>query len=119
MIDSGVYSVVRHPMYAGGRPAAGRHAAVAGIVRREQSWQAFPSRLLAVRILVEEEFLRRELAGYDAYTQRVRHRLIPLSLVSQAGFRSRAPVRALANSTPDRGGITFVVQVHSVTAAAG
>lgn len=36
-----------------------------------------PIGLLAPRILVEEEFLRRQLKGYDAYTERVRHRLIP------------------------------------------
>ena len=33
---------------------------------------SFPIGTLAVRILVEEQFLRRELAGYDAYTERVR-----------------------------------------------
>jgi len=34
--------------------------------------------MLVLRILVEEQFLRRELKGYDAYTKRVRYRLIPL-----------------------------------------
>ena len=37
---------------------------------------AFPIGALVVRILVEERFLGRELAGYDAYTKRVRYRLI-------------------------------------------
>jgi protein-S-isoprenylcysteine O-methyltransferase Ste14 len=37
-----------------------------------------PVAAIALRILVEERFLRRELKGYDAYTQRVRYRLIPL-----------------------------------------
>jgi protein-S-isoprenylcysteine O-methyltransferase Ste14 len=32
---------------------------------------------LAVRILIEEQFLRKKLKGYDAYTERVRYRLIP------------------------------------------
>ena len=36
-----------------------------------------PIGTLVVRIVVEEQFLRRELAGYDAYTERVRYRLIP------------------------------------------
>jgi protein-S-isoprenylcysteine O-methyltransferase Ste14 len=36
-----------------------------------------PIATLAVRIVVEEQFLRRKLAGYDAYTRRVRYRLIP------------------------------------------
>jgi protein-S-isoprenylcysteine O-methyltransferase Ste14 len=38
---------------------------------------SFPIGTLAVRILVEEQFLRRELASYDAYTERVQCRLIP------------------------------------------
>jgi protein-S-isoprenylcysteine O-methyltransferase Ste14 len=36
-----------------------------------------PMGMLAVRIRIEEQFLRRELEGYDAYTERVRYRLIP------------------------------------------
>ena len=36
-----------------------------------------PTALLAVRILVEEDFLRRELPGYEDYTRRVRWRLVP------------------------------------------
>lgn len=39
---------------------------------------SMPIGLLAVRILFEERFLRRELQGYEAYTGRVRYRLIPL-----------------------------------------
>jgi protein-S-isoprenylcysteine O-methyltransferase Ste14 len=76
VIDSGVYSVVRHPMYTGavlllvGMPLwlESYAAAVLAIV---------PIGLLALRILVEEQFLRRELKGYDAYTEKVRYRLIP------------------------------------------
>jgi protein-S-isoprenylcysteine O-methyltransferase Ste14 len=36
-----------------------------------------PIGIVALRIRVEEQFLRRELEGYDAYTRRVRYRLIP------------------------------------------
>jgi protein-S-isoprenylcysteine O-methyltransferase Ste14 len=36
-----------------------------------------PIGMLVLRILVEEQFLRRGLQGYDAHTQRVRYRLIP------------------------------------------
>jgi protein-S-isoprenylcysteine O-methyltransferase Ste14 len=76
VIDSGVYGVVRHPMYAGavlllvGMPLWLESYAAAMLA-------SVPIATLAVRILVEERFLRRELAGYDAYTQRVRYRLIP------------------------------------------
>jgi protein-S-isoprenylcysteine O-methyltransferase Ste14 len=37
-----------------------------------------PIGTLVVRIGIEEGLLRRELKGYDAYTEKVRYRLIPL-----------------------------------------
>jgi protein-S-isoprenylcysteine O-methyltransferase Ste14 len=36
-----------------------------------------PSGLLVLRILIEEQFLKRELGGYEAYTEKVRYRMIP------------------------------------------
>jgi protein-S-isoprenylcysteine O-methyltransferase Ste14 len=76
VIDTGPYRVVRHPMYAGFIPLMigmplwlGSYAATVLAV--------LPIGTLMVRILVEEEFLRRELPGYTAYTGRVRNRLIP------------------------------------------
>jgi protein-S-isoprenylcysteine O-methyltransferase Ste14 len=76
VIDSGVYGVVRHPMYAGAA------LLMVGIPLWLESYAgallaSVPIATLAVRILVEEQFLKRKLAGYDAYTQRVRYRLIP------------------------------------------
>jgi protein-S-isoprenylcysteine O-methyltransferase Ste14 len=76
VISSGVYGVVRHPMYAGAVPL------LVGMPLWLESYAAallasVPIGTLAVRIVVEEQFLRRELAGYDAYTERVRYRLIP------------------------------------------
>jgi protein-S-isoprenylcysteine O-methyltransferase Ste14 len=76
VIDSGVYGVVRHPMYAGavllliGMPLWLESYAAAMLA-------TIPIGTLVLRILVEEHFLRRELKGYDAYTKRVRYRLIP------------------------------------------
>lgn len=76
VIASGVYGVVRHPMYAAAVPLLvgmplwlGSYAValLAGV----------PIGMLALRILVEERFLRRALKGYVAYTEKVRHRLIP------------------------------------------
>jgi protein-S-isoprenylcysteine O-methyltransferase Ste14 len=76
VIDAGVYSVVRHPMYAGFIPLL-----VGTALWLESSAAALltsvPIGTLVVRILVEEQFLRRELAGYTAYAERVRYRLIP------------------------------------------
>jgi protein-S-isoprenylcysteine O-methyltransferase Ste14 len=76
VIESGVYGVVRHPMYAGAVPL------LIGMPLWLESYAAallasIPIGTLVVRILVEEQFLRRELAGYNAYTERVRYRLIP------------------------------------------
>ena len=76
VIDSGVYGIVRHPMYAGvvlvliGMPIWLESYAAALLA-------SMPIGLLVLRILIEEHFLRQKLQGYDAYTQRVRYRLIP------------------------------------------
>jgi protein-S-isoprenylcysteine O-methyltransferase Ste14 len=76
VIDSGVYGFVRHPMYFGGILflvgtalwLESNAAVVLAVV---------PMALFAVRIVIEERFLRRGLAGYEAYTRKVRYRLIP------------------------------------------
>jgi protein-S-isoprenylcysteine O-methyltransferase Ste14 len=76
VIDSGVYRIVRHPMYAGAVPL------MLGMPLWLESYAAalfalIPITILAMRVLVEERLLRRELQGYDGYAQRVRYRLIP------------------------------------------
>jgi protein-S-isoprenylcysteine O-methyltransferase Ste14 len=76
VIDTGVYAVVRHPMYAGFIPM------VVGPALWLGSYTAallaiVPIAVLAVRSVFEEQFLKRELTGYEAYTEKVRYRLIP------------------------------------------
>jgi protein-S-isoprenylcysteine O-methyltransferase Ste14 len=76
VIDTGVYGIVRHPMYAGGA------LFVVGLPLWLESYAAtvlasLPIALLFVRIFIEEQFLKRELNSYDAYMRRVRYRLIP------------------------------------------
>ena len=76
VIDTGVYGRVRHPMYAGSI------LLMVGMPLWLESYAAalsasVPIATLALRILIEEEFLRRELKGYDAYMKRVRYRLVP------------------------------------------
>jgi protein-S-isoprenylcysteine O-methyltransferase Ste14 len=76
VVETGLYSVVRHPMYAG-NPLVnvglglwlGSYTAVL--------FAAIPLGLLMVRIGLEERFLRRELRGYPAYAARVPYRLLP------------------------------------------
>ena len=76
VVDSGVYSVVRHPFYAADP------LIFVGLGLWLESYLAvlltiIPVALLIVRLCLEERFLRRELPGYEDYTLRVRHRLIP------------------------------------------
>jgi protein-S-isoprenylcysteine O-methyltransferase Ste14 len=77
VVDTGVYGVVRHPMYAGFLPMA------IGTALWLESYAAavltaLPMAAIIVRIRIEEAFLKRELPGYEAYTRKVRYRLIPL-----------------------------------------
>jgi protein-S-isoprenylcysteine O-methyltransferase Ste14 len=78
VVDTGVYSIVRHPMYAGavllliGMPLWLESYAAALLA-------SVPIGMLVVRIRIEERFLSRELPGYDTYTKRVRYRLIPFA----------------------------------------
>ncbi|HJY88494.1 MAG TPA: isoprenylcysteine carboxylmethyltransferase family protein [Candidatus Acidoferrales bacterium] len=76
VVDTGVYAIVRHPMYAGFIPLT------VGMALWLESYAAallasVPILLIAVRIRIEERFLRQKLDGYDAYTRRVRYRLLP------------------------------------------
>ena len=76
VIDTGPYAHVRHPMYA---------FAIwlfAGIPLALGSWWSVLVivpflAILLWRLLDEERILRRDLPGYEYYTQRVRARLIP------------------------------------------
>jgi protein-S-isoprenylcysteine O-methyltransferase Ste14 len=76
VIDQGVYSVVRHPMYAGAV------LTMVGMSLWLESYAAAllaiaPTIILVIRIQFEEQFLRQELQGYDSYIQRVRYKLLP------------------------------------------
>jgi len=76
VIDTGPYSVVRHPGYVGmiaGVPLSGLALG---------SWVGFSiglifSSLIVRRVMFEDAFLSRNLAGYADYTHRVTRRLIP------------------------------------------
>lgn len=76
LVSTGLYGVVRHPMYAGALVMlAGTPPAL------DSYWGLVPMLatipILAVRIVDEERMLVTELAGYDAYARRVRYRLLP------------------------------------------
>jgi protein-S-isoprenylcysteine O-methyltransferase Ste14 len=76
VVDTGVYGVVRHPMYAGGA------LFMIGLPLFLESFAAaiaaaVPIGAMIARISVEERFLARELEGYREYAARVRARLVP------------------------------------------
>ncbi len=76
VIRSGVYSVVRHPLYSG------VSLIVVGGALWLESYAAelaaiFPLLVLVLRINVEEAFLKKRLPEYGAYMKAVRSRLIP------------------------------------------
>ena len=76
LISTGLYGVVRHPMYSGALLLA------ACMPLALASFWSLPLLILVLPILVwrlidEERVLRRDLRGYADYCQRVRWRLVP------------------------------------------
>ena len=76
VIDTGLYGVVRHPMYSVTLLLFLSMPIVLGSVYSFVVFLAYPF-IIAKRIKHEEEFLKQELQGYDEYTQKVKYRLIP------------------------------------------
>jgi protein-S-isoprenylcysteine O-methyltransferase Ste14 len=76
VIDSGLYSIVRHPMYLAFTIICLFNPIILG------SWYAFMPSIfipifLAQRIRNEEVVLQKGLQGYDFYMKKVKYRLIP------------------------------------------
>ncbi len=76
VIDTGLYSVVRHPMYMGALIMYTASPFVLGSCVALIPTILLPM-LLAYRISNEEKVLLTGLTGYAEYTQRVRFRLLP------------------------------------------
>ena len=76
VIDTGLYGIVRHPMYAVNLLLFLSMPLVLGSVYAFIVFLAYPF-IIAKRIKGEEEFLEKELAGYREYKQKVQYRLIP------------------------------------------
>jgi protein-S-isoprenylcysteine O-methyltransferase Ste14 len=76
VISTGVYRIVRHPMYVGGLLVAVFTPLALG-----SYWALlfFPLMFLATvwRLINEEKFLARHLPGYDEYRLKTRYRLVP------------------------------------------
>ena len=76
VVDTGLYGIVRHPMYAVTILLFLMMPLVLG------SWYAliafaFYPAIIIVRLKDEEELLTRELSGYAEYKQKVKYRIIP------------------------------------------
>lgn len=76
VIDTGLYGIVRHPMYSVTLLLFLSMPLVLGSVFSFMIFLAYPL-IIAKRIRNEEEFLEKELEGYSEYKQKVRYRLIP------------------------------------------
>lgn len=76
VIDTGVYGIVRHPMYSATLLLFLSMPLVLGSIYSFIIFLAYPL-IIAKRIKGEEEFLERELVGYREYKKKVRYRLIP------------------------------------------
>lgn len=76
VIDTGLYGIVRHPMYSVTLFLFLSMPIVLGSVYSFLIFLAYPF-IIAKRIKHEEEFLEEELDGYREYKQKVRYRLIP------------------------------------------
>ena len=76
VVDTGMYGIVRHPMYAVTILLFLMIPLVLG------SWYAliafaFYPAVIVVRLTDEEELLTKELPGYEDYKQKVKYRIIP------------------------------------------
>ena len=76
VVDTGLYGVVRHPMYAVTLWLFLSIPVVLGSLWAVVCFLPYIP-IIAVRILDEEKLLTAELAGYAAYKQKVKYRLIP------------------------------------------
>lgn len=76
VIDTGLYGIVRHPMYAVTLLLFLSMPLVLGSVYAFVIFLVYPF-IIAKRIRGEEEFLEKELEGYKEYKQKVKYRMIP------------------------------------------
>lgn len=76
VIDSGLYGVVRHPMYFATLILFLSMPLVLGSLVSFFVFLLYPI-LIITRIINEEKFLEKELEGYIEYKKKVKYRLIP------------------------------------------
>ena len=77
VVDTGLYGIVRHPMYSATLLLFLSIPLVLGSLYALPVFLAYPF-IIAARIKSEETLLEKELAGYGDYMKKVKYRLIPL-----------------------------------------
>ena len=76
VIDTGLYGVVRHPMYSATILLFLSMPIVLGSIYSFIIFLVYPI-IIAMRIKSEEEFLEKELGDYKEYKNKVKYRMIP------------------------------------------
>ena len=76
VVDTGLYGIVRHPMYAVTLLLFLSMPLVLGSIHAFLVFLAYPF-IIGKRLLAEEAFLEEHLPGYREYKQKVRYRLLP------------------------------------------
>lgn len=76
VISTGMYGIVRHPMYSGAILMLVASSIALGSYWALLSVAALSFTIIA-RLLNEEKFLTKNLSGYDEYCEKVRYHLIP------------------------------------------
>lgn len=76
VVDTGLYGIVRHPMYSATLLLFLAMPLVLGSVISFLCFLLYPV-LIIKRLKGEEDFLEKELPGYKEYKQKVKYRLIP------------------------------------------
>ena len=76
VIDTGLYSFVRHPMYLSSILLFLSMPLILGSLYSLVVFLVYPF-VIAKRIRYEEQLLEKELSGYKEYEQKVKYRLIP------------------------------------------
>ena len=76
VVDTGLYGIVRHPMYSATLLLFLSMPLILGSLQSFLIFLAYPF-IIAKRIRHEEQFLEENLHGYREYKQKVKYRLIP------------------------------------------
>lgn len=76
VVDTGLYAVVRHPMYSATLILFLTMPIILGSLYALIAFLAYPF-IISARIKHEEKLLENELEGYKEYKQKVKYRLIP------------------------------------------